>query len=213
MSKCVLQPWVLDLSYMQQSVLITSVRGPDGIRKDHVAKLLLRWLRRCFLVSAFDGRALTDPVEQGGGSFTGPSLDVTELIRSCDGHAESECDLDFCPPRWYDPMQCIVGSYLSTVDELPHHFQLHFMHASEILGYKHTDRWVRLWWLQTYRRIVNDAHLQPESEERMDRRLGDCKQDWRAAEEIVAIKPSERKVVERELEKASKACKERGDGK
>ena len=81
MSKCVLQPWVLNLTYMQQSVLITSVRGPDGIRKDHVAKLLLRWLRRCFLVSAFDGRALTDPVEQGGGSFTGPSLDITELIR------------------------------------------------------------------------------------------------------------------------------------
>ena len=48
MSKCVLQPWVLNLTYMQQSVLITSVRGPDGIRKDHVAKLLLRWLRRCF---------------------------------------------------------------------------------------------------------------------------------------------------------------------
>ena len=51
---CVLQDWVLELTMMQQSVLIAAVRGPDGIAKNHVAKLLLRWYRRCILKSAFD---------------------------------------------------------------------------------------------------------------------------------------------------------------
>jgi len=33
MNKCVLQNWLLSLSYMQQSVLISAVRGPDGFDK------------------------------------------------------------------------------------------------------------------------------------------------------------------------------------
>jgi len=33
--RSVLQDWVHELTFMQQSVLIAAVRGPDGIRKDH----------------------------------------------------------------------------------------------------------------------------------------------------------------------------------
>src|SRR4051794_38938412 len=100
----VLQKWVHDLSMMQQSVLIASVRGPDGIQKDHVAKVLCRWLRRSFLLSAFDGRALLHPDEPGGGSFTGP-----------------------CKGAGYGTIDEAVDAYLKRVDELPHHFQLHLM--------------------------------------------------------------------------------------
>lgn len=83
-------------------------------------------------------------------------------------------------------MDVQITDYLRHVDELPHHFQLHFMHAAEILGYKHPDSRIRKWWNTTYLRLVNDMHLQPESEERMDKRLGDFEEHWRAAEEVTA---------------------------
>lgn len=163
MGCCVLQVWVHDLTYMQQSVLISAVRGPDGIRKDHPTKVLCRWLRRCFLVSAFDGKVLSDPYEEGGGSFTGPC--TTKEVRNLE-HA--------------------LELYLRAVDEIPHHFQLHFMHAAEIMGYKHPSRSTREWWNRAYRLIVKDAHLRPETEEQMDRRLGDSETSWRASEAVRA---------------------------
>lgn len=174
----VLQDWVCDLTFMQQSVLITATRGPDGIRKDHVAKLLLRWLRRCFLISAFDKKALTNPWFAGGGSFTGPSI---EPPRSRPGFTAME--------DWAADMDRLIKEYLRMVDELPHHFQLHFMHAAEILGYKHPDQEIRLWWNQVYRMLVNDLHLYPESEAQMDNRLGDAEAQWRAREEVTALGP------------------------
>ena len=162
--RSVLQDWVHKLTFMQQSVLIASVRGPDGIRKDHPVKVLCRWLRRSFLISAFEGRAILDPNASGGGSFTGPChTDVVHDIT----HA--------------------FDLYLRSVDEIPHHFQLHFMHAAEILGYKHPVKWIRTWWNVSYRAIVNDAHLFPETEKQMDKRLGDNEESWRAREEVTAV--------------------------
>jgi hypothetical protein len=156
-----LQDWVMDLTIMQQSVLLAAVRGPDGVSKNHPVKVLLRWYRRSFLISAFDRKALLDPYASGGGSFTGP------LHRKEDIHQYSR-------------------NYLNHIDELPHHFQLHFMHAAEILGYKHPDPEVRKFWHTFYRAVVRDAHLYPESEEMMDKRLGDNEGNWRAAEEVTA---------------------------
>jgi len=156
----VLQPWVEELSFMKQSVLIAAVRGPDGIQKDHIAKVLLRWYRRCIMYSAFEGNIVEDPYKEGGGSFMGP-------IRGMElGDA--------------------VDEYLRCVDELPHHFQLHFMHAAEILGYDHPDTGIRSRWHHIYKRIVNDAHLNIETEAKMNKRLGDNEKAWRAAEEVLA---------------------------
>lgn len=159
----VLQPWVCRLTFMQQSVLLTAVRGPDGIRKNHPIKVLMRWFRRCTLISAFEGRAIDDPYEGGGGSFTGP------LHREADG----------CIDQY-------VGVYLQHVDELPHHFQLHLMHAAEIIGYKHPNAEISEFWRQFYYALVKDAHLRPESEKEMDRRLGDKKETWLEGEVEVA---------------------------
>lgn len=88
---CALQDWVMNLTIMQQSVLIAAVRGPDTIRKDHVAKLLLRWYRRCILLSAFDKRVITDPYEKVGGSFTGPSIPEPPILKQ--GWTEAELKL------------------------------------------------------------------------------------------------------------------------
>ncbi|SDF30085.1 hypothetical protein SAMN04488105_116128 [Salipiger thiooxidans] len=57
--------------------------------------------------------------------FTGPSYSWSPAIP----HEES----------WTVHMQPVFDRYLQSLDELPHHFQLHFMHAAEIIGYKHPD--------------------------------------------------------------------------
>lgn len=181
----VLQDWVTQLTYMQQSVLLSAVRGPDGLRKEHPAKYLLRAFRRAVLVVAFDGKVHWDPHEvfQGMGSFTGPCAAWEKDGRVIVTDANDALD-----------------QYLRTVDEIPHHFQLHFMHAVEIVGYKHpqTEATIttprnavgnialRPWWHAAYLKLVHDMHLWPETEAEMDLRLGDVESQWRAREEVVA---------------------------
>jgi hypothetical protein len=158
----VTQTWTHGISMMQQSVLLAAIRGPDGSPKyGGGAKMLLRWYRRCVLLSAMDGEVLTDPISPNGGSFTGPSL-------------QGEDDLD----HWTDRMQVHVEDYLRNVDALPHHYQMHFMHAVEILGYKHPNRMIAHFWLALYVRLVNDFHLHPETEDELDSRLGDTRAGW-----------------------------------
>lgn len=182
--RSVLQDWVEKLTFMQQSVLISAVRGPDGIKKDHVAKLILRWFRRCILVSAFEGGVLMTPLDGGGGSFTGPSLQSKTV-------AVSGLGIERVPDKvdWPLRMDDLLTDYLRTVDELPHHYQLHLLHASEIVGYKHSDPKIRAWWFHAYLRLVNDLHLLPESESLVDKRLGDNEAGWRAREEVTAAGP------------------------
>lgn len=185
----VVQPWVNDLTMMQQSVLFTAVRGPDGLPKYHPSKYLLRWYRRCLLLSAMDGRTLHDPVEPNGGSFTGPSVEgypshndahhyrAIASIRTGREDAASNEWRD----TWEEAMDDWVDAYLQSLDEIPHHFQLHFMHGAEILGYKHPGLMkARPWWHKTYLRLVWDMHLRPESEEDLDDRLGDSRERWLA---------------------------------
>lgn len=155
----VMQEWTQQLSMMQQTVLLTAIRGPDGLPKYGCVKMLLRWYRRCVVLSAMDGKVLGDPCDSNGGSFTGPSLpEVTE--------------------DWESPMSEILSEYLRTLDAVPHHFQLHLMHAIEILGYKHPCERIRNWWHDAYRRLVRDMHLHPESEAQLDERLGDDRSGW-----------------------------------
>lgn len=173
------QKWVLEIPIMQQSVLFAAIRAPDGIRKNHPVKVLMRWFRRSVLLSAFDQRALLDPFEPGGGSFTGP-FEV---------HHATHAGLSWRGP-WEDHRNGIFDSmrnvYLEHVDELPHHFQLHFMHAAQIVGCHHDDLGVRGWWWQFYHMIVNDAHLHPETEAEMNTRLSDNRDEWIAREVVVA---------------------------
>jgi len=107
-----------------------------------------------------DGQALKDPYDNNGGSFTGPSLSPSG-------------DMD-----WEIGMNELVSDYLRALDALPHHFQLHFMHACEILGYKHPTTRTQDWWRGTYYRLVNDMHLTPETVQELDHRLSDNRENW-----------------------------------
>jgi hypothetical protein len=158
--RCVLQDWVLGIPLMQQTVLLTAIRGPDGLPKYNGIKMLLRWYRRCVLLSALDGKVLSTPYEKNGGSFTGPSF-------------THELDAP-----WQSYMDEIVSDYLKSLDGIPHHFQMHLLHAIEIVGYKHSDLEIRAWWCSVYKRLVNDFHLHPETCEELDTRLGDTREGW-----------------------------------
>lgn len=171
-----LQPWVEDLTIMQQSVLIAAVRGPDGLHKNHVAKAILRWYRRCILISAFEGRVIDDPLAPGGGSFTGPVPYQYHTRGLFEDAAVQQSKA----------LANISDAFLKTQDELPFHFFMHVLHAAEILGYKHPTAWIRAYWRGFYLRMVNDQHLYPEGEEEMDRRLSDNEREWRAREEVTA---------------------------
>lgn len=167
MDGSVLQPWVTQQTLMKQSVLLASIRGPDGVANNHVSKLIIRWLRRCVLISAFNKIALSRPFDEGQkvkGSFTGASIEFSGST------------------NWQTTMDEIVIRYLDDLDEIPLHFHLHLMHATEILGYKHPDDEIRAWWFKCYLRIVNDLHLTPETEEDMDKRLGDNEKEWLEAQ-------------------------------
>ena len=161
----VTQSWTHSLPMMQQTVLLTAVRGPDGIEKYHPCKYLIRWFRRCVLLSAMDYKIFLTPYEMGGGSFTGPSY---------------TCPTEELNSDWRPEMASVVGRYLQSLDALPHHFQLHFMHAVEIVGYKHPDVTIRDWWRNLYFTLVSDMHLMPETEQELDARLCDNETSWRA---------------------------------
>lgn len=157
-----IQDWVTQLTIMQQSVLLCAVRGPDGFAKDHPCKPLLRWYRRCILISAFDRKVITTPYEPGGGSFTGPSY-LTSDVSGGD---------------WQRTMKEYVDVFIGARDEYHLHFYMHFIHAVEIIGYKHPNYEIRSFWRLVYERMINSLHMLPETEEMMDARLGDCEEGW-----------------------------------
>jgi len=169
MSRPVTQDWVHDLPFMQQSVLLTAVRGPDAVPKYHASKYIVRWCRRAILISSFARRPILNPYEADGGSFYGPSC------------AEPPDGL------WEPLMDVRADEYVRSLDELPHHFQMHLMHAAEIIGYKHSNARVQKWWHGFYVRLVADMHLFPESMVDLDTRLGDRRDGWLARADVATV--------------------------
>lgn len=166
----VTQEWTWGISHMQQSVLFSAIRGCDGMPKCHKHKPLMKWFRRCVLLSAFDKKALTDPFAPGGGSFTGPMYEAPPWVDD-----ENEATI------WRtERLVMAVDDFLDSRDELPSHYYEHAMHAFEILGYKHPEPWIRTFWHDVYMRMVVAKHLWPEMESDMDARLGDDEAGWRA---------------------------------
>lgn len=154
----VIQDWVCRLPFTQQSVLLSAMRNADGVEKGHPSKDLIRWFRRCVVLSAFDGRALTNPYEPGGGSYTGPLRDDQTLEDAAD-------------------------AFLRARDGMSLHYYAHAMHAFEIVAYHHPDDTIGEFWLAVYERMALALHLRPESCSDMDQRLGDSESDWRRWED------------------------------
>lgn len=177
MGRSATQDWLHEISLMQQSVLLSAIRGCDGMPKMHKHKPLVKWYRRCVLLSAFDGAAITDPFAPGGGSFTGPIADLRPWLEAAP-HPITEYD------HRCSLLQRACDDFVDSRDELPAHYTTHFMHATEILGYKHPDTTVREFWHDFYVRLVHALHLWPETVEQLDIRLGDTLAGWQARNDV-----------------------------
>lgn len=179
----VLQPWVTELPMMQQSVLLSSIRGPDGLRKDHPAKYLIRWLRRCVLFCSMEQKIHTSPTEPCVGNFTGPVPVIGDAASAVVRHSRyGVLDLETALKQVPDDvvLDSALKAYLKDVDSVPHHFHMHLMHSAEILGYKHPDSATSAWWCAAYFKLVKDLHLHAETREELDKRLGDNVEGWKA---------------------------------
>lgn len=159
------QPWLNTIPVMQQSVLFSGIRGMDGLAKRHPAKMLVRFYRRCVLISAFDGAALTNPYAEGGGDFTGPSLERPFV------------------GQWPEAMTPHVDAFVRARDEMPLHYFTHMLHAFQIIGCHHPDQTIRDFWWGIYERMCHTLHLFPESPQQLNRRLGDSEAGWRERED------------------------------
>lgn len=140
--------WAMALPLQMQSVLLLANRGPDGVRKHHPCKAIVRAYRASTIKAAALGRSMH--AGDQGDMFMDPTLLLS-------------------PPAWEEA----VNDYYRSIDELPHHYHLHLLHGAEILGYKHPDEHIASCWIGFYLRGVEDMHLWPENEEDLDSRLSD----------------------------------------
>lgn len=63
------------------------------------------------------------------------------------------------------------ADFLRSIDHYPNHWLLHWIHACQVVGYKHPDYDIRLHFSDLYQKVIRKFHLNPETEEQLDRRL------------------------------------------
>ena len=142
------------LPLQQQSVLLLALRGPDGDPKHTTFKPLLRAYRGTNLRAAKYGRML----DSGEKADSFMSLDVFNNIE-----------------QWFAAVDTFLEDHAD--GSVLHHYT-HFMHAVQILGYKHPEPPHKERWYPVYCAFVRRLHLNIETEEQMDNRLADWGQAY-----------------------------------
>ena len=140
----VVQEWLSDLSWKQQTVLLASFRGCDGVPKNDQSKTFTRLMRATLLKNA-DARS----------TFYGPLVSLTDETRA----AIDDFFID-----------CSRGS----LDQYPVHWLMHLLQAAEIVGYKCPIQEAKNYWSCFYTTGVKALHLNPETEMQCDARLSDA---------------------------------------
>lgn len=130
----VVQSWLSELNWKQQTVVLTALRGCDGIEKENPSKIISRLMRGDILMNADKSSSYMKRLT---------TWEVNEAI----------------------------GNFFDDLDRYPIHFVTHLCHAAEIIGYKHPDNKLRLFWLGVYMEFCKAVHLTAETEEELDRRL------------------------------------------
>lgn len=70
-----------------------------------------------------------------------------------------------------DLLKARIDAFRKDLDHYPHHYVMHFIHACEIVGYKHPDDSIGECWLEAYRSLCRGLHVNPETEPQLDERL------------------------------------------
>lgn len=148
----VLQNWVMDIPLREQGVLVLALRGPDGVRKEHGAKNIVRALRGCVMVTGATGQPLVPGMNLPDDSFM-------QMYRI--GHVDE------------GPWNEASIEFFRCWDELNVHFLFHLLHAALVLGSRHPDTKIRNRWHEFYLRGCKKCHVNPESSSEMINRLKD----------------------------------------
>lgn len=61
--------------------------------------------------------------------------------------------------------------FLKDHDKYPHHYMMHVIHASEIIGYEHPNLVFRSLFMTFYNRMCHAFHMNPETREQLKTRL------------------------------------------
>lgn len=139
--KSVVRPWLANhCSFKEQAVVLSALRGCDGIQKEDVSKKFTRKLRSIMFYPAMVN-VMSEEVDKYMKTVLEPS-DLEKLVKN--------------------------------LDHYPMHWVMHFAHAAEIVGYRHPIAAIAEYWRTVYYRIVREGlHLNPETIEQLDQRLGD----------------------------------------
>lgn len=149
----VMQEWTTNLPLREQGVLVLALRGPDGAKKEHGAKNVVRALRGCVMVTGATGQSLVPGQNLPDDTFM-------QMYRI--GHVDSGA--------WEEA----VREFFRAWDEYNVHFLFHLMHAAEVLGYRYpTSDIIRTRWLNLYYRGCKKVHIKPETLDEMIDRLKD----------------------------------------
>jgi len=139
----VIYDWISDLTFQQQALLMTAMRGPDNAQKDNAAKQMVRYLRGVVLKAAG-----VCNIKMNDNSFMWGDYSKFGFEKSA---------VDFFDDH----------------DAYPHHFMMHLIHCAAVVGYKHPDQKIRSYWIWFYNNMCNCFHMNPETEAQMDERLND----------------------------------------
>lgn len=137
-SESVVQDWVSDLPFMMQALLLTGIRGADGVHRENSSQPIIKFIR-------------------------GAILKPDKEIFGNEDH--------FMWIRWSD-FEEYATWFLKDLDSFTVHFLLRLIHVSEVIGYKHPDRFVRSQFLFLYVKACHSFNMSPESVYQLDDRFG-----------------------------------------
>lgn len=154
-----LQIWVQELPLSYQFLLILPVRGPDGVSPNNVP--LMRWYRRCVLLSPDENAVLEAPWTPSRGFAMGRMVVKPHTVEG--------------PVTWEEQIKPLVDVHIQSMRCFPLAFCQNFMQGVEILGYKHPVVRIRQFWFGLYEQLAKELHLQLETELQFDDRM---KYEW-----------------------------------
>lgn len=152
-SESVLHDWVHGLTFQQQALLMTGVRGPDNSSKHNAAKCIVRYLRGVVIKPA------------GGWSGKNDNDFMWGEYR--------RLGMDKNLPEGEYPFHHYSRMFWKDHDGYPHHFIMHLVHCAEVICYKYPDKSISAMWGRFYYDACDSFHMKPETEEEMDKRLND----------------------------------------
>ena len=144
----IIQDWAAELGLRHQGVLVSAIRGCDGLPRETTGKEVVRFYRSC-------------------------------VLKAHCGHPRDAVSYMIWPKSSGEMLGYGSAFFDGGMDHYPMHWLTHFMFAAEILGfyYPHPsphslDYEIRDFWSVFYHTLVHKLHLNPETKDQLDKRLG-----------------------------------------